>query len=531
MSILGLWPKEQPRPTQSTAEYAVYKALVLQLPKGWSAWHSLRVRTDNGIEGEGDFVFAIPDRGFLVLEVKGGNLDMRDGRWFQNGHPLDKAPREQAHSYAKTLLNRLKERGIGSVPYAILTIFPDTAFSKPPSQDDLANLLLGEQDLPWLVEAIEARLDQTFPADYVLPKSNWPALLHEFWGETWLPRLKLGQRARINAEERYRLDRIQLELIDALIGNRRLLVEGVAGSGKTVLAAEAARRMAASGKKVLYLCFTDALAQWLASSLEEYGVQVATVPRYALACLQQAGLVDDVPASQDAWFDISLRAAVEALPESHARPDVVIIDEAQDLLPNDWLLIEELARNAVAWTFQDPAQAFWPDRQIPEWAGSGGRFTLSRCYRCPDAITEFSLSLRGEEHDAVCLQEGYDQGIVAQVKAPSTSALESRIENEIRKLRSQGFAPEQIAVISLRGQSASDGFACRQKIGSFPVVRADDPQMGSQIVADTFLRFKGLERPAVIVTDQRLVDKRLGVRQHIALTRATDVVRLVEMIV
>jgi hypothetical protein len=51
--------------------------------------------------------------------------------------------------------------------------------------------------------------------------------------------------------------------------------------------------------------------------------------------------------------------------------------------------------------------------------------------------------------------------------------------------------------------------------------------MVDHIVADTFLRFKGLERPAIIVTDLRLVTDRADVRMHIALTRALDVVRLV----
>ena len=100
MSLARLWPREQSRPTDSQVEQRVYDALSRTFPKGWTAWHSLRVRTEHGLKGEGDFVFTIPGRDFLVLEVKGGSLEMRDDRWFQNGHPLDKAPREQAHGFA-----------------------------------------------------------------------------------------------------------------------------------------------------------------------------------------------------------------------------------------------------------------------------------------------------------------------------------------------------------------------------------------------------------------------------------------------
>jgi len=81
----GVHPREEPRGTQSHAEVAVYESPRAHLPAGWYAWHSLRIMEDNGIFGEGDFVIANRERGLLALEVKGGNVSQRDGRWFQNG--------------------------------------------------------------------------------------------------------------------------------------------------------------------------------------------------------------------------------------------------------------------------------------------------------------------------------------------------------------------------------------------------------------------------------------------------------------
>lgn len=86
-SKIGLLPKERPRPTDSQAELKVYDALSRQLPKGWTAWHFLRIRTDQGVEGEGDFALAIPGPGIPVLKVKGRQLEQRNGRLFQNGRP------------------------------------------------------------------------------------------------------------------------------------------------------------------------------------------------------------------------------------------------------------------------------------------------------------------------------------------------------------------------------------------------------------------------------------------------------------
>lgn len=131
------------RSTTSAAEQAVYRALAKGLPTGWTAWHSLRVRADRGVDrgldGESDFVFAIPELGVLVLEVKGGAIEVRDGRWLQNGRPLLKAPREQAHGFVRKLVEKLRDRYRGHAPWiAVATAFPETSFDADPTHGDIA---------------------------------------------------------------------------------------------------------------------------------------------------------------------------------------------------------------------------------------------------------------------------------------------------------------------------------------------------------------------------------------------------------
>ena len=95
-----LWPKELPRHTDSEGEKKVYEALKCGLPKGWQAWHSLRLRNRHtGQFDETDFVVA--DTGkpvLLLLEVKGGRIEVSDGHWYQNG---------QSHGFSSS------ESGIG----------------------------------------------------------------------------------------------------------------------------------------------------------------------------------------------------------------------------------------------------------------------------------------------------------------------------------------------------------------------------------------------------------------------------------
>jgi hypothetical protein len=82
-------------------------------------------------------------------------------------------------------------------------------------------------------------------------------------------------------------------------------------------------------------------------------------------------------------------------------------------------------------------------------------------------------------------------------------------------------------VISLRGLQHEDNIAHCGKLGDHVVIKATDPDMVDGIVCDSFLRFKGLERTAVIVTDLGRVEDQYGVRMNIAITRSVGVLRIV----
>ena len=120
-----LWPKELPRHTDSEGEKKVYKALKSGLPKGWQAWHSLRIRSrKSGRFSETDFVIADPSKpSLLILEVKGGLIESSDGRWYQNGHPMDLPPLNQALSFRSLLVERFKQRNIDAPKSGVLFVF------------------------------------------------------------------------------------------------------------------------------------------------------------------------------------------------------------------------------------------------------------------------------------------------------------------------------------------------------------------------------------------------------------------------
>jgi hypothetical protein len=178
----------------SRAEVAVWDALRCRLPTGWRAWHSLRLRVGNDWEGEGDFVIAAPDRGLLVLEVKGGAMELRGGRWFQNGRELARAPRQQALDFVKKLVAALRARGVDTPPYGVACAFPDVDFSDDngPGAGDLADLVIGPRQLEWIDKALAAVIDRAVPHHAPPRNRRWLTAVHELWGETWVPTVSLA---------------------------------------------------------------------------------------------------------------------------------------------------------------------------------------------------------------------------------------------------------------------------------------------------------------------------------------------------
>ena len=524
----GLWPAEAPRYHPPASEAKVYAALRQGLPPGWYAWHALRLRTPDGDFGEADFVIADPARpGVLVLEVKGGVMELFNGTWRQNGRPLRQAPLAQALGFRKKLIACLQE-ALERYPFVGAAVcFPDTSFDRPPAQSDLAGLVLGQEDLPYLAQRLPRVMERAAPRP-LEASGPWLAELHRLWGDCWVPEITLGGRAQIDRQRRLRLDGDQLALLDMLAGNPRLLVSGVAGSGKTLLAMEAARRHARQGKRVLLLCYTDALARELARELDEPRVTVAPVRRFAVGLLRQAGRPVEDEGSPAFWDEVSLRAVDEALPPPDEGWDVVLVDEGQDLGEADWLLVRECAAQGWLWVFADQDQAFWPSRRMPpDLVQTMPRFNLPRPYRCPPAIQHLVECYAGAcRPDDSLLRRAAGEGVLGVVTS-SSPKLAKQVGKEVNRLVSSGVKPGEIAVLSLRGREAKDNIMHLERLGDHATVEATHPQAHQQVVADSFLRFKGLERPAVVVTDLRLVSSRYEQRMHIAASRALSLLRVV----
>ena len=206
----------------------------------------------------------------------------------------------------------------------------------------------------------------------------------------------------------------------------------------------------------------------------------------------------------------------------------MIVDESQDLGKHEWNIAMRCARKPPRiWCFADEGQAFWEERKIPQSIRENCvLYNLGKPYRCAPGIQALAEAYLGKELDTAAVEEDREKGIIA-VRACDEGRVHQAVDEEVRKLVSEGFRPAEIAVISLRGLLFTGSIVHRRQVGGYKAAMATDSEMSGRIVCDTFLRYKGLERPAIIVTDLQHEVEKYNVRMNIAVSRAYGALRVV----
>ena len=340
------------------AERRVYEALADLLGPEHCVFYSVAWLTkaagQAARDGEADFVVAHPDLGVLVLEVKGGRIghDQVSGEWHstdrgEHRHAI-RDPFAQARQSHHALLHKLEEHPVIRRFYIKIghgVVFPDSANPhKTLVPDAEPAIMVFAEDLNHIDECVK-RMFEYWNGRVGGAMAIAPGFVQAVT-EMLAPRFELRQSlgAALQADDRQllRLTEGQFRVLDMLSRQRRVAVSGGAGTGKTLLALEKARRLAAEGLEVLLTCYNRPLAD----HLRRVGGAVRAADHRELPHLllghgeagghAPAGHVGGRTAAGLLRADRPRRAAGGARPRSLERFDAIVVDEGQDFLDSWW---------------------------------------------------------------------------------------------------------------------------------------------------------------------------------------------------
>lgn len=376
----ALEPSElQELQNHSRAEADVYRALKqLDMP-GLEVYHSLNYRGQEGF-GEMDFVLLHPKYGLMVWEVKGGGVSRREGRWFsidRHGREhLIHDPLSQLGRAQNALLTQIRQQ-INSrmsadplqLPIGRHLVLPDMTGNALGgglgSGIERADLILKSDLVDIDKTKIQALFERTGTYRHKLPmhKRHVELLQQQVLRPSF--RLLPGfEPVHEQAEQQFiRLSAQQSWALRMLEHIPRVMIDGGAGTGKSLLACEKVRQIAATGKRILLLCYNTALGESLRNNLGhlEPAPWVGTFHEFCEYRAQQSSLDWDIPASFEDQSHFYMETSAELLDEAQlccpVEFDALVVDEGQDFAAHWWLpLADLLTEEAPVYVFSDPHQ-------------------------------------------------------------------------------------------------------------------------------------------------------------------------------
>ncbi|MEB3032062.1 nuclease-related domain-containing DEAD/DEAH box helicase [[Mycobacterium] nativiensis] len=515
---------ENPR-FASSSERHVYQALIGQLQDGDVVVSGQRV-TDHLKDHEIDFVVAIEGAGIICVEVKGGEVwhngsgwrQLRGGRKYAI-HPVRQAReacyalRDFVESDPRWTQDRLRWDHVVALPHT--EVADDFELPDCPRWK-----VIDRNDLPQLVSRLRHVLIRQ-ELDRPLLTAEGIDQFRTALGGRGLPQRDVVARALANDSAADALTEQQAVILEAIRLLNRVQVRGSAGSGKTYLAAEQARRLAADGKHVALLCYSHVLASYLKRL-------TATWPRRHQPAyvgeFHSLGVAWGAPAGPAAPEE-SVQFWEEQLPQQMLelaqhlddgqRFDAVAVDEAQDF--------------ADAWW--DPVLASLRDDQ------EGGLFVFSdegqrvfdRQGTPPVPLVSLVLdrNLRNTRQIATTFQPLVDHPIrylgadgpeVRFVPCSREDAADTG-DDQVEKLLDDGWRPEDVALLTTGSRHPEQ--VARQEQGD--EAYWDSFWDADQVFYGHLLGFKGLERRAVVlVVDAAGPIERARERLYVGLSRARD---------
>lgn len=528
-------------------------------PEDWTVLHSLDLAPwSRGLRTEIDFLVIVPDAGVLCIEVKShDNLHFDGDRWYPPS--ISRSPFKQAADGRFSLTRRIREIApdLGHVPMVHCCIFPRAPFDLHPNLSVQTWELMDMRTMRSFGSAVlfcadlRTRIKQSIEADLTLAPLHRP--LSDTQIAAFISYCVPVQKARPEAREEIARRAAQMDellreqqkpILQLTALNRHVVISGGAGTGKTLIAREVARRAAEKGARVALLCFNQLIGDWMHQhmSTDSPPLPNLIVGRAIQVMAKLVGLQIPENPPREFWDNVLPDQLEDRLTDSELRAtatfDYIVVDEAQDILarPRIWesliLFLSGGLKDGAFVLLGDFENQVLADRDAMRQALSALETSTSPCrwrlmencrnYRI---VGDTAVRLGGL---GKLVYEGYMRagGGVHNYDIHFYETQEgqlSKLHEWLKAFKALGYKPSEITILSFRssGNSAADHL----KATGFKLRPAW--QRGENTSYASIQAYKGMENKVIILTDVALGE--MDCQRDLfytGLTRATETVRV-----
>ena len=486
----------------ASLEDIMFDALA-KLPDDYYVFHSFRIVTNNSgvlAESETDFVIFNRTLGVLCIEAKAGRVYYdNNGTWkYGSGKEMSHGgPYNQASGNKYKLIEYCKARGYGEIikkcKFLHAVWFPSI------SEEDINGIQYpseGERSITLSAAALldpYTRINRVFdiqvPSGIVtnLDNNEEKSLLEGVLCPSTNVVPSISLKHDLTKAAFHRLLEEQVNILNYLEEQKVAVINGVAGTGKTMIAIEKARRHAVKKEKVLFLCYNRMLSDYLVNVAGNEYIDIYTIDGYACKICHTT-----TP-------DYSLlKCKVEELYMENAFAyQHIIIDEGQDFGQDEIMesevielmadIVSDNTTNGSFYVFYDKLQLV-QGRKIPSYILEADcKLTLYK--NCRNTVNIATTSMRPLTNVSPQLYKGAVAGAIPHMYFTDSKKPEEQIVDNL--------------LVSLRQERIEDVIilTCKTENTSCLALYIADGRYKNKCKFTTCRKYKGLEADAVILVD------------------------------
>lgn len=512
---------------KSQAERKIYEWFKNDpVTKDWVVFHSLGIENHQTVVfGEVDFLVCASNLGVFSLEVKGGRISRKDGVWVYTDkygveHEKVRGPFEQASECMYSIRDELSKKDISKNAKNSLcgygVMFPDIEYIN--SDIDVSQReIFDKRDGRYVGRYIKRLADYNkekfkekkvfvvYPSEDDIDEIV-KALRTDF--DKALPlstKLEYAENSLISLTEE------QYKCIDGLSMNKRCLINGPAGTGKTILAIKNVKESVVAGKKVGFFCYNLLLEKELRRHFSDENIKplyVGSLTNYLEQLVKKYNLYDfskieDLPNFYKKELPM---LALDAISLEGIKFDKIVMDEAQDLITDEYLIVLDALLNGGLkkgewflfgdFDFQTIYNRDITGEKVVELLEDNANFAIFNltinCRNTPNIQKEMN-KLFGSKTQTLNMNNNMPE--VEFINFVEQTDEVELLTNKIKDLLKSGVKPSEITILSPFKYDKS----VASKVTKYTIDKAGEDT--ENITYSTIQGFKGLENKVIILSD------------------------------